>query len=103
MKQEILLGKGTLVDSRRVREPRTTALPCNLQSWESSIPISIFMEMGIVSELPVANRSDSGSFLVVHASLSQGGSCESSGRLVRHIDCHLLSPFDLSEVLPSWW
>ena len=74
MKQEILLGKGTLVDSRRVREPRTTALPCNLQSWESSIPISIFMEMGIVSELPVANRSDSGSFLVVHASLSQGGS-----------------------------
>ena len=67
--QEILLGKDILVDSRTVREPMKTALPCNLQSWEISI-----MEMGIVSELPVANRSDSGSFLAVHASLSQGGS-----------------------------
>ena len=45
------------MDSRKVREPMKTALPCNLQSWEISI-----MEMGIVSELPVANRSDSGSF-----------------------------------------
>ena len=26
-KQEILLGKGTQVESRRVREPRRTALP----------------------------------------------------------------------------
>ena len=27
IKQEILLGKGTRVESRRVREPRSTALP----------------------------------------------------------------------------
>ena len=31
-KQEILLGKGTWVDSRRVREPRRTALPHGSQS-----------------------------------------------------------------------
>ena len=31
-KQEILLGKGTWVESRRVREPRRTALPRGLQS-----------------------------------------------------------------------
>ena len=32
-KQEILLGKGTWVESSRVREPRRTALPHGLQSW----------------------------------------------------------------------
>ena len=32
-KQEILLGKGTQVESRRVREPRRTALSHGLQSW----------------------------------------------------------------------
>ena len=31
-KQEILVGKDTQVESRRVREPRT-ALPRGLQSW----------------------------------------------------------------------
>ena len=31
-KQEILLGKGAWVESRRVREPRRTALPRDLQS-----------------------------------------------------------------------
>ena len=31
-KQEILLGKGTLVESSRVREPRRTALPHGSQS-----------------------------------------------------------------------
>ena len=31
-KQEILLGKGTRVESNRVREPRRTALPRGLQS-----------------------------------------------------------------------
>ena len=31
-KQEILLGKGTRVESRRVRESRRTALPRGLQS-----------------------------------------------------------------------
>ena len=32
-KQEIFLGKGTRVESSRVREPRRTALPHGLQSW----------------------------------------------------------------------
>ena len=32
-KQEVLLGKGTRVESRRVGEPRSTALPHGSQSW----------------------------------------------------------------------
>ena len=32
-KQEILLGKGTQMESSRVREPRRTALPRGSQSW----------------------------------------------------------------------
>ena len=32
-KQEILLGKGTRAESRRVREPRRTALPRGWPSW----------------------------------------------------------------------
>ena len=32
-KQEILLGKGTQVESSRLREPRRTALPHGSQSW----------------------------------------------------------------------
>ena len=32
-KQEILLGKDTRAESRRVREPRRTALPHGLQCW----------------------------------------------------------------------
>ena len=32
-KQETLLGRGSWVESRRVREPRRTALPRGLQSW----------------------------------------------------------------------
>ena len=59
IKQEILLGRGTWVESRRVREPRRTALPCELQSW-------VFMVMGLVSGLSLANHSDSESFLVVN-------------------------------------
>ena len=31
-KQEILLGKGTRVESSRVREPKRTALPCGSRS-----------------------------------------------------------------------
>ena len=36
-KQEILLGKGTWVESSRVREPRRTALPHGLQSYGDGI------------------------------------------------------------------
>ena len=64
-KQEILLGKGTQVESSRVREPRRTAV--------TRLAVSGFMVMGLVSGLSLANHSDSESFLVVHASLSQDG------------------------------
>ena len=61
-KQEILLRKGTRVESSRVREPRRTALP-----------MSGFMMMGLVSGWSLANHSNSESFLVAHALLSQDG------------------------------
>ena len=51
-KQEILLGKGTRVESSRVREPRRTALSHGLQS-------RVFMVIGLVSGLSLANQSDS--------------------------------------------
>ena len=57
-KQEILLEKGTWVESSRVREPRRTALPHGLQSQG-------FMVTVLVSGLSLANHSDSESFLVV--------------------------------------
>ena len=63
-KQEILLGKGTRVESRRVREPRKIAL--RLTVWG-------FMVTGLVSGWSLANHSNSESFLVVHASLGQEG------------------------------
>jgi len=62
-KQEILLGKGTRVESNRVRKPKRTALP--------HVAVSGFMVMGFVSGWSVANHSNSESFLVAHASLSQ--------------------------------
>ena len=56
-KQEILLGKGTWVESRRVREPRRTALPsgCSLGFYGDGIS---FQDVFIQS-------SDSEPFLVV--------------------------------------
>ena len=67
-KQEILLGKGTRVESSRVREPKRTDLPCSL--W---LAVSGFMVMGLVSGWSLANHSNSESFLVAHALLSQDG------------------------------
>ena len=57
-KQEILLGKGTRLESSRVREPRRTALP-----W---LAVSGFMVMGLVSGWSLANHSNSDFFLVAH-------------------------------------
>ena len=57
-KQEILLGKGTWVESSRVSSA----------TW---LTVSGFMMMGLVSRLSLANHSDSESFLVVHALFSQ--------------------------------
>ena len=87
-KQEILLGKGTRVESSRVREPRRTALSSDSQSR--------VMVMGLVSGLSLANHSDSVAFLVVQALFSQDG-CRREGfwEVVRHV----VSPFDLSWTL----
>ena len=87
-KQEILLGKGTRVESSRVREPRRTVLPCGSQSG--------FMVKWLVSGLSLANHSDSESLLVVHALFSQDG-CQREGfwEVVRHV----VSPFVLSLTL----
>ena len=68
-KQEILLGKGTQVESNRVREPRRTALSGSV-GWLS---VSDFMVMGLVFGWSLANHSNSGSFLVAQVSLSQDG------------------------------
>ena len=54
------------------------------------------MVMVLVSELSLANYSDSESFLVVHALFSEDG-CQREGfwEVVRHV----VSPFDLSQTL----
>ena len=78
-KQEILLGKGTWVESSRVR----TQEDCSAV-W---LAVSGFMVMRLVSRLSLANYSDSESFLVVHALFSQDG-CQREGFWV--------SPFDPS-------
>ena len=65
-KQEVSLGKGTRVESSRMREPRRTALLRGSLSQG-------FIVMGLVSGLSLANHSNSESFLVVHALLNQDG------------------------------
>ena len=82
-KQEILLRKGTQVESSRVREPRRTDLPHG----------SGFMVMGLVAWLSLANHSDSESFLVVHTLFSQDG-CQRGG--FWEVVGQVVSPFDLS-------
>ena len=89
-KQEILLGKGTQVESSRGREPRGTALSHGLQSRG-------FTVMGLVSGLSLANHSDSESFLVVHTLFSQDG-CQREG--FWEVVGPVVSPFDLSQTLP---
>ena len=65
-KQEILLGKGTRVESSRVKEPRRT---CSA-AW---LAVSGFMVMGLVSGWSLTSHSNPESFLVAHALLSQDG------------------------------
>ena len=48
---------------------------------------------GLVSGLSVANHSDLGSFLVVHALLSQDGFQQAE---FREVGGHVVFPFDLS-------
>ena len=56
-----------------------------------------FMVMGLVSGWSLANHSNSESFLVAHASLSQDG-CWRGG--FGEVDGHVVSPFNLSRTLP---
>ena len=61
------------------------------------LTVSGFMMMGLVSRFSLANHSNSESFLVVYASLSQDG-CWREG--FWEVDGHAVSPFDLSRTLP---
>ena len=76
------------MESRRVREPRRTALSRGLQSR--------LMVMGLVSGLSLANHSDSESFQVVHTLFSQ---CGYQREGFWEVDGHVVSPFDLSGTL----
>ena len=53
----------------RVQQGKGTQEDCSA----TCLTVSGFMGMGLVSRLSVANHSDSGSFLVAHASLGQDG------------------------------
>ena len=59
--------------------------------------VSHFMEVGLISGLSLANHSDSGSFLVAHALLSQNEFQQ--GRFWKVVG-HGVSPYDLSRTLP---
>ena len=83
-KQKTLLGRRAQAESRRVRKP----------TW---LKVSGFRAMGLVSRLSLANHSDSGSLLVMHAVLRQDG-CQRKG--FWEAEQHRASPFDLSHTLP---
>ena len=55
-----------------------------------------FYVMGVVSGLSLANHSDSGSLLTMHALLSQDG-CQQEG--FWEVVGHVASPFDLSQII----
>ena len=68
-KQEILLGKGTWVESNK---GNGTQENCSA-AW---LAVSGFMVMGLVSGWSLANHSNSQSFLVAHASSAKMGASE---------------------------
>ena len=53
-----------------------------------------FIVMGLISKLSLVNRSDSGSFLVAHTMLSQGG-CQRGG--FWEVEGHVASPLSFPE------
>ena len=57
------------------------------------LAVSSVMVIGFISGLSLANHYDSGSFLVVHALLSQDG-CQQEG--FWEMEGHVVSPFDLA-------
>ena len=56
--------------------------------------------MRLISELSLANHSDSESFLVVHTLFSQDG-CQREG--FWEVVGHVVSPCDLSPNSSGWW
>ena len=58
-----------------------------------------FMVMGLVSRLPSACRSNSESFLLVHASFSQDGCHEKDSGRWLDTWCHILTFPELSRVV----
>ena len=88
-KQEILLGKGTRVESSRGKGTQENSSA----TW---LAVSGFMVMGLVSGLSLANHSDSESFLVARALFSQDG-CPREG--FWEVVGPVVSPFDLSRTL----
>ena len=88
-KQEILLGRGTPLESSWVRGNQED---CSA-TW---LTVSGFMVMGLVSRLSLANHSDSESFLEADALLNWDG-CQWEG--LWEVVGHTVSPFDLSQTL----
>ena len=90
IKQKTLLGRGTRVESSRVRQPRRTALhvACSLRFHGNGVSFRVVSGQ---SSCLACSWSDSGSFPVVRASLSQDGSSVMvSGRLAGHVVSSLL-------------
>ena len=65
-KQETLLEEDTSVERKEGKGSQENCSVTWLAVWD-------FMVMGFLSGLSLANHSDSESFLVAHASLSQDG------------------------------
>ena len=87
-KQETLLGRGTWVESSRVRKPRRTPVPHRLA-------VSGFMVTGLVSGCFWSIILTQGpSWWLVHHSAEMDYSEKVSGTLVWHMDWRPLSPFD---------
>ena len=76
--------------ARRLRDPRRPALL-------RGSTVSGFMMMGSVAGLSLANHSNSESFLVAQAWLSQDGRWREG---FWEVDGHAVSPFNLSRALP---
>ena len=82
--QETLLGRGTWGESRRVREPRRTALPCGGVSFRVVWLITL---------------TQGPSWWRAHCSAKMDSSEKDSGSLIRHMGWRLLSPFDFPWIL----
>ena len=88
MKQETLLGRGSRSPGGE-QQGKGTQENCSAV-W---LAVSGFMVMGLVSGWSLANHSNSRSFLVAHASLSQDGCWRER---FWEVDGHAVSPLDLS-------